>query len=306
MLLLAAALGQATAPRTPPVVLQDQFGRDLAQVGVTLVDWEGRIANPAIRLRLVPGPRLYLPARIRLSASGERLMFDLWSEVGPNGPTKTLFLESDRKPATFYMSTFPDTDGEDERHTLKVEVTDANESTSVLEFPIRVLDQDRPRRGLEFGLELDFGQDKSGFFADSKPRELASTAAADWAYFLAAMPFDPVPAEAEKTFVFDSGGYDNRLNDVNAVPAVSPPVGKSATPAPTREHSSTSSVSPAPKNARAPPPPTEGASIPSEDAAPASAAAAPSPWRRAGTTTVWDGSCSNPIASGGRPATWPR
>lgn len=207
MLLLAAALGQATAPRTPPVVLQDQFGRDLAQVGVTLVDWEGRIANPAIRLRLVPGPRLYLPARIRLSASGERLMFDLWSEVGPNGPTKTLFLESDRKPATFYMSTFPDTDGEDERHTLKVEVTDANESTSVLEFPIRVLDQDRPRRGLEFGLELDFGQDKSGFFADSKPRELASTAAADWAYFLAAMPFDPVPAEAEKTFVFDSGGF---------------------------------------------------------------------------------------------------
>jgi len=207
MLLFAIVLGQSSAAKTPPIALQDMFGRDLAQVGVTLVDWEGRIANPAIRMRIVPGPKLYLPARIKLTATGERLMFDLWSEVGPQGPSKTLFLDSDRRPASFWMSTFPDTDGESEPSSLRIEITDSNESTTVMEIPIKVLDQDRPDRGAEFDLELDFGSDKSGFFSDAKFRDLAKTAAADWAYFLASPSFDPVPSETEKTFVFDAGGF---------------------------------------------------------------------------------------------------
>lgn len=207
MLSLVVAFGQTAAAKPPPISLQDLFGRDLAQVGVTLVDWEGRIANPAIRFRLVPGPRLYLPARVKATATGDRLMFDLWSEVGPQGPSKTIFLDQDRKPVTFWMSTFPDSDGRSEQHTLRLEVTDANESTAVIEIPVHVLDQDRPDRGSEFHLELDFGQDRSGFFDPGKYRELATLAANDWAYFLSGPDFDPVPAETERTFVFDTGGF---------------------------------------------------------------------------------------------------
>lgn len=217
MFAIAVALvGQAATARTPPLAVQDVFGRDLSEVGVTLVDWEGRIANPAIRLRLVPSPRLYLPARVKLTANGDRLMFNLWSEVGPDGPSKTIYLEPRTRSVPFSMSIFPDTDGLDETYTLTLEVTDANESTSKVEVPLRVIDQDRPDRPSDFQIHIDAGHDKSQFFEDEKVRAIFRTAADDWAYFIDSRSFDTVPAGAEKSYIYDATGFASGFEVTNS------------------------------------------------------------------------------------------
>ncbi|MBX7133750.1 MAG: Ig domain-containing protein [Fimbriimonadaceae bacterium] len=216
--MLVPYLALTLAQSRPPVALQDVFGRDLAKPGVTLIDWEGRIANPAIRLRLVPSEKLYLPARVKLTANHPRMMFNLWSEVSSTGPTKILYLDQKSKPVPFLMSIFPDTDGINDLATLKVEITDANESTTTLEFPVKVLDQDQPDRAIDFPIVTDFSQDRSGFFADPKAKELAETAAKDWAYFLEAPVFDPVPAGAETSFIYEPNGFERGQTVTNAQP----------------------------------------------------------------------------------------
>lgn len=214
--MLVPFLALAMAQSRPPVALHDVFGRDLTKPGVTLVDWEGRIANPAIRLRLVPSEKLYLPARVRLTANHPRMMFNLWSEVSATGPSKILYLDQKSKPVPFLLSIFPDTDGIDDEAILRLEITDANESTSVIEIPVRVLDQDQPDRAIDFPIVTDFSQDQSGFFANPKAKELAETAAKDWAYFLETPVYDPVPAGAEKSFIFEPDGFERGHAVTNA------------------------------------------------------------------------------------------
>lgn len=42
--------------------VQDIFGRDITQRGITLVDWEGYLANPLIRFYVFPPTNAVLPA----------------------------------------------------------------------------------------------------------------------------------------------------------------------------------------------------------------------------------------------------
>lgn len=200
MLALALLLLQQTAT----IGLQDVFGRDALKSGITLVDWEGQIANPAATVTIVPGPKLYLPARVQISATSPRILFNLFSELGPNGCTKTVFLEVRDKPVTVYLSILPDRDGEDEDYRLKLRLTDPNESIADFEAPIHVVDQDR-ERGLDFQLTFDYSKDASGFFSDPLKRKIVQQAADDWAYFFADQGFDRVPAGAEKGWIWDDG-----------------------------------------------------------------------------------------------------
>jgi hypothetical protein len=82
--LLIALVQPAVRAQT---VVQDIFGRTLNQHGLTLVDWDGYLANPLIRFYLVPPTNAALPASATLTVNGARLYFDLPSGVGPNGPS---------------------------------------------------------------------------------------------------------------------------------------------------------------------------------------------------------------------------
>ena len=73
-------------------VVEDIFGRDVSTYGLTLVDWEGYMANPAIELSLSPPPGAVLPVRVSMRAREPRLYFDLPSQAGPDGPSKELTL----------------------------------------------------------------------------------------------------------------------------------------------------------------------------------------------------------------------
>ena len=72
------------------LTVRDIFGRDLTTRGITLVDWEGQVANPAIRIMIEPPSGASFPASATLSSTQPRLYFDLPSNVGASGPTKTI------------------------------------------------------------------------------------------------------------------------------------------------------------------------------------------------------------------------
>ena len=113
MLVWTTAPALAQQSRSGPI-LEDMFGRMLNDRGITLVDWEGHIANPAVKLtlRFAKKDRWH----VTLKSSEPRLYFDLPSETGPEGPRKNLSLTTNAPEATFYVAM--DRDTRDETHSL--------------------------------------------------------------------------------------------------------------------------------------------------------------------------------------------
>ena len=188
-----------------PAIIRDIFGRPLDRHGLILVDWEGQIANPAIRFDLVPPPDAAYPVRFVIRAKEPRLYFDLPSDCGPSGPRKEVLFQG---PARHSMavSIFPDRDGRDEDHTLDVEVTFADGKRRTLGLPIHVADQDRVRPP-SFAITVDFSQDRTGFFKDEARRRAVIRAAEDWAYFFDGEGLEPVPAGSEATLIWNPDGF---------------------------------------------------------------------------------------------------
>ncbi len=195
------------AASVPPMTLRDRFGRDLAQRGATLVDWQGHIANPAIALTIELNDRVNLPARVTLRANSPRLMFNLFSEVGPEGPSKTLFVNGPGRSAQFLMSVFPDRDSRDEEYRLTAELTTGMGEIRTVSWTVRVLDQDRDLPAA-YPIHFDYAHDAHGFFADPTARRIIETAANDWAYFLDDQGFDPVPAGSEIAWIHEPDTFE--------------------------------------------------------------------------------------------------
>ena len=208
-LCLAAITGPMAAQTSadPPIVIRDRFGRDLAQRGITLVDWQGYIANPAIPLTVQLHPRVNLPARVTLTAEGARLMFNLFSEVGANGPTKIMMFEGPSRSVPFFMSVFPDRDGLDEEYRLTAELTTGVGETRRASWPVRVVDQDRDLPEA-YPVHLDFTYDALGFFRDAALRRTVEQAARDWAYFFDDQGFAPVPSGSETAWIHDADTFE--------------------------------------------------------------------------------------------------
>ena len=83
----------ALAPRASAlnaIGFEDIFGRSLNTRGMTLVDWEGQIANPAIKIFVRPPSDATFPATAVISSTQPRLYFDLPSTATATGPSKTL------------------------------------------------------------------------------------------------------------------------------------------------------------------------------------------------------------------------
>src|SRR5436309_3358449 len=106
---------QAAEPR-----VVDIFGRSLNERGLTLVDWEGYLANPLIKFYLLPPDGAALPVSAKLSANGPRLYFDTPGTVGANGPAKSISFSSAGQGVPVSLSIFPDRDGLDEDYTLTI------------------------------------------------------------------------------------------------------------------------------------------------------------------------------------------
>ncbi len=203
---------------TPPAGWEatNDHGRTIMTDGLTLVDWEGYIANPATRFWLVPPADTVFPASAILTAAEPRLHFDLPCEVGPDGPRKEVVWRQ-REKLPVYLAIFPDRDGNNERHELKIKFRDAREVKESLSLAVRVIDQDRVRTD-DFSIAVDFSQDRTGFFKEEDKRTTVIQAARDWAYFFADMNLERVDAGAEKTLIWGQDGFKTSTQVTNAQP----------------------------------------------------------------------------------------
>jgi hypothetical protein len=202
--LLLTVLSLSSA-RAADVVVEDIFGRRLNEHGLTLVDWEGPIANPAIKFFVVPPADAAYPARAVLTSPEPRVYFNLPSSIGARGPVKVLeFKKGEKLPVL--VSLFPDRDVAERDLVLQLTFLDALGRRQVLKLPCHVIDQDR-KEPQAFPIIVDFSQDRTGFFGNEKKRQVVRQAAQDWAYFFEPVSLDPVPAGKENTFIRDPDGF---------------------------------------------------------------------------------------------------
>jgi len=204
VLVFLSGCAAGAAAESAPVV-RDVFGRGLNERGVTLVDWEGHLANPAIKILIAPPEGAALPARATLSSTEVRLYFDLPCALSARGARKELVFKS-KKAVEVLVSIWPDRDTRDEQHALTISFTDRKRRTSSLALPVRVIDQDRERAPV-FPIIVDYSQDKTGFFRNAEHRRVIEQATADWAYFLGEMRLAEVPAGAEATWIWSPQGF---------------------------------------------------------------------------------------------------
>jgi hypothetical protein len=210
-LLAVPARGQASG-----AVVEDIFGRVVNQNGIVLVDWEGYMANPALKLFVKPPSSIAFPATAVISSSAPRLYFDLPSTFGAAGSSKTVTLSNASSSVPFLLSIFPDRDTADEDYALTIRLTGANGAQTTQTISVHVVDQDKTDPQ-PFQITLDFTKDQTGFFGDAAKRDIVHQAANDWAYFFDGMNLDTVPAGTETTFIwsptgFHSGHYTTNIN----------------------------------------------------------------------------------------------
>ena len=178
------------------VIVRDMFGREVNETGIVLVDWEGHIANPAMKYSV----ELHGGTAI-LSSTEPRLYFDLPSSTGANGPTKALASEDPTHAPEFRVSIFPDRDTSDETHTLTIRYVGGGGRVSTQTIDVHVIDQDVDRP-LEFNIIADYSYDDTGMFDDPAAREAVQLMADDWAYFIADMNLDEVPVGEEQMWIW--------------------------------------------------------------------------------------------------------
>ena len=193
---------------------EDIFGRTLNARGMTLVDWEGQIANPAIKIFVRPPGDATFPATAVISSTQPRLYFDLPSAASATGPSKTLsFLNA--SPVPVFVSIYPDRDTADENHTLSITFTAAGGAQRTQTLNVSVIDQDKAQPPA-FAITMDFTKDQTGFFNSAPRRNIVQQVAEDWTYFFADRNLDLVPAGAEQTFIWNPTGFINGVYATNS------------------------------------------------------------------------------------------
>jgi len=198
-----SAQAQPSADQTGPgLVVRDTSGILLQPRGIALVDWDGYLANPAVKLTFTPPAEIKrFPAKVTLSISEPRMYFDLPSKIGANGPSKTITFRNASSKVVVYLSIFPDRAGKDEDQLLKYSVIDADSRELNGSINIHVFDQDE-NRSSPFKATVDFAFDVAGLFKDPVKRQIVQLAADDWAYFIDGMELDSVSAGREKIAIF--------------------------------------------------------------------------------------------------------
>lgn len=188
--------------------VEDIFGRALTGHRIVLVDRDGYVANPLIKVFLLPPTNAVFPGSASVSANRGRLYFNSPGNVSPGGPSKAVSFASAADRVPVRLSIFPDRDGLDEDYALTIVFAGANgKQTNTV--PIHVIDQDLQRTN-EFAVIVNYDRDATGFFTNALRRALVKQAADDWAYFFGGMDLDTVLAGTESTYIWSNnfnGGY---------------------------------------------------------------------------------------------------
>ncbi len=183
----------------------DMFGRTINDYGIELVDWQGYLANPYLKLTVKPPTNASFPVTINLKAEGSsRLMMDLPSTVSATGAAKTLTFANASEHKDFKLEIHPDRiggNGEIENYALTMQVVHNNGTMTTQTVPIRVLDQDDNLQ-TTFPLLFDYRYDNiTNYFSDPALKAASEQAIKDWFYFFDMAPFDTVPIGAETNHV---------------------------------------------------------------------------------------------------------
>jgi hypothetical protein len=189
--------------------VQDIFGRSLNEQGITLVDWDGYMANPLIKFYLLPPTNAVLPGSVTLTANGARLYFGIPSSVSTSGPSTTLSLISSTTAVSANLSIFPAHNSPDGNYILTITFTGANNAKQTNTLPIQVIDEDTHHTNA-FVVTVNFDRDITGFYTNTTARLLITEEANDWTYYFTSMNLDPVPVGKEKTFIWSNnfaGGF---------------------------------------------------------------------------------------------------
>jgi Putative Ig domain len=196
------------------VMIRDIFGRSLNNKSITLVDWEGYLANPAIKLNIKPPANATFPGHATVTANGVRLYFNLPSTVGPSGPSKSLTYSDASTSNSIYLSIFPDRDTLAENYELTVTFTDNIGQTKTTTLGIHVIDQDK-NQSILFPLVVNFSKDQTGFFDDPVKRAIVQQAGNDWFYFFDDMHLSQVAAGSETTWIWNPSGFNSGYYTTN-------------------------------------------------------------------------------------------
>lgn len=201
--LLAAAVGAvASLSAGSSITLLDAFGRDITRQGFVLLDWDGYMANPAVKLAASLAASEQ-PRVLDIRSDCVRLIFDRSGDISTGPLGKSMRIEPGQSKAEFWISIFPDRDAKNEEHTLEMRLRGDKDWTAV---KVKVIDQDKPMPP-GFKIWTDFSQDKTGFLRDASVRKTIRQAANDWAYFLADMNLDTVPKGDEATTLWTPDGF---------------------------------------------------------------------------------------------------
>ncbi|WP_019910903.1 putative Ig domain-containing protein [Paenibacillus sp. HW567] len=198
----------------------DIFGREVNGYGIDLVDWQGYLANPYIKLTVKPPANAVYPVTVTLQAEGSsRLMMDLPSTLSASGATKTLKFANAAEAKNFLLEIAPDRiggAGSIENYTLSLQIRENNGNMRTQTMPIRVLDQD-DNTDSTFPLVFDYRYDTvNHYFDDPGIRAAAERAIKDYFYFLDISPFDTVPAGDEVNIVPNDNFNGNTTVSNNA------------------------------------------------------------------------------------------
>ncbi len=192
---------QAYAEAESDAKVIDIFSRTVNDIGIDLVDWQGYLANPYVKLKVKPPADAAFPVTVTLNAQGtSRLMMDLPSTLSAQGASKTLTFDNAQEEKEFRLAIHPDRiggNGEIEHYTLSMSVAGNDGQTTMQSIPIRVLDQDDnedPKVPIHFDYRFDTIMP---YFNDASTRKAAELAVKDWFYFFDLDSFDEVPANAE-------------------------------------------------------------------------------------------------------------
>lgn len=187
--------------------LIDIFNRNLSNQTIILTDWEGYMANPAVRLTVTAPANAQFPLTLTLRANGALLYFDMPSTASAAGPSKTITL-TNSQPVSFYLSDFPDRDIISETYNLTI----TSNQYGTKNFAIKVIDQDLSSSGSKFKVAVDYSQDTTyHFFNSTAKKSIIQTACNDWAYFINNGNFDSVATGVQDVFIwkdnYASGNY---------------------------------------------------------------------------------------------------
>jgi hypothetical protein len=180
----------------------DRFGRSLGEHPLMLPDWEGYMANPAVRIELAPPAQARFPLTVTLRSIDPLVHFDLPGEVNEHGATREVTFDGPA-PRTVYVSAFP----QRVKQRLRSRIGLRAQGLDDCAFAVEIMPVETMPSGARRTVTVDYAHDTSGFFADPARRAVFEQAVGDWTFFIDGAQDTPVPQAGEITYLFGPGSF---------------------------------------------------------------------------------------------------